>query len=149
MQVVAVNAENTLLISGAIDDWDEVRRRGVTTVVDLDGDIDPGVPEAPNELLYVYFPIRDEEKLPDLAKLEAVGRLVADLVDAGQVVLVHCLMGANRSGLLAATVLTFLGSSGREALEQLRRANPGALFNPYFADHVAGLSARRRVASPA
>lgn len=142
MEISAVNPEGTLLVSGAIDDWEAVRRHSVDTVVDMDGDVDPGVPEAPGEILYVYFPILDQE-LPDLRKLDALGRLVADLVEGGHVVLVHCLLGANRSNLLAATALTYLGMTGREALEHVRRVRPGALFNENFAAHVATLPARR------
>lgn len=142
MEIVAINPERTLLVSGVIDDWEDVKRQRVDTIVDLDGDVDAGVPEAPNEILYVYFPILDEE-LPNLRKLDALGRLVADLVEGGHIVLVHCLLGANRSNLLAATALTYLGMAGPEALEHIRRVRPGALFNPNFVEHVEALPARR------
>jgi protein-tyrosine phosphatase len=141
MEIIAVNPEATLLVSGLIDDWSDVARHRVDTIVDMDGDVDLGVPEAPNHILYLYYPIVDDG-LPCLAKLEAVARLVADLVKHEHVVLVHCLLGANRSNLLAATALTYLGLSGREALERMRQLNPGALFNEVFASHVAALPAR-------
>jgi len=86
MQMVSINPEGTLLVSGAIDDWDAIRRRRIDTIVDMEGDVDPNVPELPNHLLYVYFPILDED-LPCLTKLEALARLVADLVQAGHIVL--------------------------------------------------------------
>jgi protein-tyrosine phosphatase len=108
----------------------------------MDGDIDPGVPDAPNSILYVYHPILDED-LPDLSKIEALGRLVAELVAAGHRVLVHCRMGFNRSVLVTATALTYLGMTGERAVELLRDRRPGALFNEAFAAHVAGLPARR------
>jgi protein-tyrosine phosphatase len=142
MDLTRINPQGTLLVSGEIEDWTAVRRHGVTTVVDMDGDIDPGVPEAPNELLYVYFPIYDEN-LPDLRKLDAVARMVASLVQASHVVLVHCRMGFNRSTLVAATALTYLGMSGREACEHLQMVRPGALYNEAFAEHVRSLPARR------
>ena len=141
MDILAVNAERTLLVSGHIDDWEVVRAHRVDTIVDTDGDIDPGVPQAPNELLYVYYPLIDDH-LPCLHKLESVARLVADLVTHDHVVLVHCRMGLNRSNLLVATALTYLGLSGAEALDHLRGLRPGVLYNDSFADHVRALPAR-------
>jgi protein-tyrosine phosphatase len=114
MEIVAVNPERTLFLSGEIDSWEAVRSHRIDTIVDMDGDIDPGVPEAPNTILYVYFPILDEG-LPCLPKLEALGHMVADLAGSDHRVLVHCRMGLNRSGLVIATALTYLGSSGEEA----------------------------------
>ena len=139
-----MNAEGTLLVSGEIDDWDQVRAHRVGTIVDLDDGIDPGLPEVPNELLYVYYPLVDDE-LPDLQKLETVSRLVADLVVDGHVVLVHCRMGLNRSNLVVATALTYLGLSGAQALDHLRQLRPGILYNDVFAEHVRRLPVRSRV----
>jgi len=141
MEIVAVNAERTLFVSGAIEDWSIVRQHDVDTIVDMDGDVDPGVPEAPNQILYVYFPIRDEE-LPCREKLHAVGRMVADLVKNDHVALVHCRMGFNRSNLVIATALTYLGMSGVDALEHLQRIRPGALYNENFAGYVRSLPAK-------
>ena len=45
-------------------------------MIDLDGDLDLGIPNIPNHMLYVYFPIFDQD-LPDLNK---PARLVAALV---------------------------------------------------------------------
>jgi protein-tyrosine phosphatase len=142
VEMVAVNSERTLYVSGCIEDWRLVKAEGIDTVVDMDGDIDPGVPEAPNEILYVYFPILDEQ-LPSLAKLDALGRMVAHLVATEHRVLVHCRMGLNRSNLVIATALTYLGLSGEQALALLRELRPGALYNECFADHVRLLPARR------
>lgn len=142
MDLVAINSSATLFVSGEIDDWASVRDRGIDTIVDMDGTIDPGIPEAPNQVLYVYWPILDEG-LPPLPRLEALGRLVADLVGADHRVLVHCRMGFNRSVLVIATALTHLGMSGEEALHHLRDLRPGALFNETFAEHVRTLPARR------
>jgi protein-tyrosine phosphatase len=142
VELVAINAEGTLFVSGEIDDWGALFERSIDTVVDMDRDVDPGVPDAPNSILYVYFPILDEN-LPDLRTLDALGRLVADLVSADHRVLVHCRMGLNRSALVIATALTYLGMSGVEAVSHLREIRPGALFNETFAEHVRRLPARR------
>jgi protein-tyrosine phosphatase len=141
MEMVDVNPEGTLLVSGDIEGWESVLARRVDTVVDLDGYVDAGLPELPNRLLYVYYPIFDED-LPDLAKLEAIARMIADLVGSGHVVLVHCRMGLNRSNLVVATALTYLGMTGAEALDHLRRLRPGALYNELFAAHVSALPCR-------
>lgn len=142
MDIFAINEEGTLFVSGEIEDWEALRERGIDTIVDMDASVDAGLPQAPGSVLYVYHPIRDED-LPDLAKLEALGRLVADLVSSEHRVLVHCRMGFNRSVLVIATALTYLGMSGARALEHLRERRPGALFNENFATHVATLPARR------
>ena len=136
-----MNPAGTLLVSGDIEGWAEVLARGVDTVVDLDGYVDAGLPDTPNRMLYVYYPILDEG-LPCLPKLEALGRMVADLVGSGHVVLVHCRMGLNRSNLVVATALTYLGLTGAEAVLHLQRLRPGALYNETFADHVRALPCR-------
>ena len=71
-----------------------------------------------------------------------MGRLVADLVGTRHVVLVHCRMGFNRSNLVVATALTYLGLSGAEAVAHLQKVRPGALYNETFADHVRALPCR-------
>jgi len=142
MDIVAINPAETLFVSGAIEDWDAVRRLRINVVVDMDGGVDAGLPELPDSIFYVYHPIRDED-LPNMVQIEALGRLVADLVSAGHRVLVHCRMGFNRSVLVIATALTYMGLSGRQALADLRLRRPGALFNEVFAAHVETLPPRR------
>src|ERR1700722_13447097 len=99
MELFQVDDDGLLFISPAIDDWDELTQHEVDTVIDLDGDIDCGVPTVPNRCLYIYFPIFDED-LPNLGKLQAVGNLGANLICAGHRVLSHCGMGYNRSALV-------------------------------------------------
>ncbi len=141
MEIFPITPENTLLISGEIDDWDLVNRYGVDTIIDMDGTIDPGVPEAPDRMLYIYFPILDVE-LPSQSKLNALGMMVANLIEEGHVVLIHCLMGLNRSNLVAAMALTYLGMDGRQAVEHLQNIQPAALYNENFADYIRELPAR-------
>ncbi len=141
MDIHPINPEKTLLISGDIDDWDLVRQHGVDTIIDLDGTIDSDVPEVANEILYIYFPFIDDA-LPDERKLTGLGQLVAHLVQAGQVVLIHCFMGLNRSNLLAATALTNLGMEGPRVMEHLQSIQPAALYNEAYAEYVQKLPAR-------
>jgi protein-tyrosine phosphatase len=142
VDLVSINSERTLFVSGEIEDWQELASLGIDTVVDMDASVDEGLPQAPGAILYVYHPILDQE-LPDLVKIDALGRLVADLVSSDHRVLVHCRMGFNRSVLVIATALTYLGMTGVAALTHLRERRPGALFNETFATHVAALPARR------
>src|SRR5262245_47086075 len=108
----------------------------------MDASIDAGLPQTAGSVLYVYHPILAQD-LPTLAKIDAIARLVADLVSSEHRVLVHCRMGFNRSVLVIATALTYLGMTGAAALDHLRERRPGALFNESFASHVARLPARR------
>jgi len=142
VDIVAIDPDETLFVSGEIEDWEALVERGIDTVVDMDASVDAGLPQAPGSILYVYHPILDQD-LPNLAKIDALGRLVANLVSSDHRVLVHCRMGFNRSVLVIATALTYLGMSGTAALEYLRERRPGALFNETFAIHVATLPARR------
>jgi protein-tyrosine phosphatase len=138
MDVVLLNEHGSLYLSSDIDDWPAIRELSITAVIDLDGDLDIGVPNVPNQLLYVYFPI-DDDGLPDLVKLDAVARLGAGLVSSGQKVLCHCLLGFNRSALMTGLILVHLGMSGSEAVELLQSKRPGALFNEAFADYLRSL----------
>jgi protein-tyrosine phosphatase len=139
MNLYVVESETRLYFSPVIEDWEALAAEGITVVIDLEGGLDHGCPTLPNHMLYVYFPIYDED-LPDRAKLHAVARLGASLVQAGHKVLCHCGMGFNRSALMAGLILIELGvCPGHEAVSALRRCRPGALFNEVFAAYLASL----------
>jgi protein-tyrosine phosphatase len=135
MNVFCLDDAGCLFLSPKIEDWSVLDEHGITVVIDLEGDLDHGVPTVPNHILYLYFPIYDEE-LPDLAKLHAVARLGASLVESGHKVLSHCGMGFNRSALVAGLILSYLGMPGEETVPHLRRKRPGALFNQTFAEYL-------------
>lgn len=141
MDLIRVDDAGALFLSPDIDDWETIAAEGISTVIDLDGDLDIGVPTTPDHLLYLYFPF-DDANLPDLTRLHAVAELGASLVGRGQRVLCHCLMGLNRSALIAGLILVHLGKSGREALALLKDRRPGALYNKMFADYLESLPAR-------
>jgi protein-tyrosine phosphatase len=138
MQLFQVDDSGALFISPAVSDWAPLQERGIDTVIDLDGGLDHCIPTVPNQVLYVYFPIFDED-LPSLTKLNAVADLGAALVRSGHRVLSHCGMGFNRSALVAGLILLRLGVSGPEAVRRLRACRPGALFNQVFASHLDAL----------
>lgn len=140
MNTFLIDDDGRLFISPRIDDWQHLESHGISVVIDLEGGLDDGVPSVPNHVLYLYFPIFDED-LPDLDKLHAVARLGSSLVQAGHKVLSHCGMGFNRSALVAGLILVHLGRSGEEAFHLLRSKRPGALFNEVFANYLRGLPA--------
>src|SRR5262249_55915558 len=141
MELFQVDDGGQLFISPAINelkDWETLRRYEVDTVIDLDGDIDLGVPTLPNRYLYIYFPIFDED-LPNLSKLHAIGNLGATIINSGHRVLSHCGMGYNRSALVAGLILHKLGMPGPSVVQRLRERRPGALFNDCFAAYLESL----------
>ncbi len=138
MDIICLDDAGCLYLSPKIEDWAPVADNGITVVIDLEGDLDHCVPTMPNHVLYIYFPIYDED-LPDMAKLEAVARLGASMVQSGHRVLSHCGMGFNRSALVAGMILHYLGMPGEETVRHLRQRRAGALFNEVFAEYLTTL----------
>ena len=141
MELYQVDDAGLLFVSPDIVDWQPLADRDVRLVIDLDGHVDQGIPTIPNQLMYVYFPF-DDAALPDLVKLHALGRLSADLIRQQRAVLIHCVMGLNRSPLIAGVALTYLGLSGTEACRLLQERRVGALYNSIYADYLCSLPAQ-------
>lgn len=138
MDLICLDEKGCLYLSPKIEDWALLEEHGITVVIDLDGEIDSGIPTLPDHVLYLYYPIFDED-LPDQAKLHAVARLGASMVESGHKVLSHCGMGFNRSALVAGLILYYLGIPGPDAVALLRQRRPGALFNEVFASYLLSL----------
>jgi protein-tyrosine phosphatase len=138
MELFQVDDTGRLFISPAITDWHRLTHHSIDTVIDLDGEVDAGVPTLPNHCLYIYFPIYDED-LPNLKKLHGIARLGAELVREGHHVLSHCGMGFNRSALVAGLILNQLGMTGTDVVRRMRERRPGALFNERFAEYLSAL----------
>jgi hypothetical protein len=140
MDLFQVDDDGQLFISAAIEEWDSVARFEIDTVIDLDGGLDACIPTCADQCLYVYFPIcDDDERLPSLTKLRALGQFGAALIRSGHRVLAHCGMGYNRSALVAGLILIELGMPGRAAVARCRERRPGALYNPMFAAFLESL----------
>jgi hypothetical protein len=56
MELFQIDDAQRLFISPEIDDWQPITERQISVIIDLDGDIDIGVPTVPNQLMYIYFP---------------------------------------------------------------------------------------------
>jgi protein-tyrosine phosphatase len=129
-----------LLLSKALVEPDDFASLGVDAIVALDDWEYTWSPPVPENHLYVHFPIDDADAVDP--KTREVARLVADLVTTGYRVLVHCVQGLNRSGMVVARALMFLGYGAEEAIALVRQRRGvdegfGALGNEWF---VAWLS---------
>jgi protein-tyrosine phosphatase len=142
MELFPIDDQGRLFISPSIDDWRPIEDLGIQVVIDLDDDLDIGVPAVPNQMLYIYYPIEDAPELPDLDKLLTIARLGARLVDCGYKLLAHCGMGHNRSALVAGLILRYLGMSGDEVVSLLRERRQGALYNKAFAEYLSCVEVR-------
>jgi protein-tyrosine phosphatase len=69
------------------------------------------------------------------AQIRAVASRVARRVRAGRRVLVTCVQGRNRSGVISGLALVELGMSGEQAIHLIRTFRNG-LANPHFIDMV-------------
>ena len=125
----------TRLAASDLAMWAPILERGIDTVIDLEGGIDHGVPTEANKFLYIYLPIHDGE-MPDMDRLHAVAKLGAELVRRGDRVLAHCGMGLNRSALMVALILRYLGMDGQAVVTRCRELRTGALFNQVFAEYL-------------
>jgi protein-tyrosine phosphatase len=139
VDILLLDDAGHVALSPDIDDWRPIEAAGISAVIDLDGDLDLGVPTMPNYVLYIYFPIDDAE-LPDLTRLHAVAQLGAQLVSQGHKVLAHYALGCNRSALMAGLILIYLGMAGEDAVDLIRRRRAGALFNETFALYLRTLA---------
>ncbi len=61
---------------------------------------------------------------------------IADRIEEGETVIVHCRGGLGRSGMVAASVLVALGHSAEDALGTVRGAREGAVETPDQEDRV-------------
>ncbi len=61
---------------------------------------------------------------------------IANRIEEGETVIVHCRGGLGRSGMVAASVLVALGHSAEEAIKTVRGARKGAIETPDQEDRV-------------
>jgi len=138
-EIVPLDDAGHLFLSAAIQDWQPILDRGIDTVIDLEGDVDHGVPNLSNQFLFIYLPIEDGQ-MPDLDRLHGVAKLCSDLIKRGDRVLSHCGMGLNRSALMAALILMYGGMTGAQAVERIQSRRPAALYNDVFRNYlISGL----------
>lgn len=82
--------------------------------------------------IYIWHPI-DDMDVKDAHALRSIAAMVADRVEMGDKVLVHCSAGLNRSGVINGRALMWLGMSVDEAVSTIRKNRySSALCNPRF-----------------
>lgn len=127
-----------LYIRGSIQDWvrpSDLEGTGIRRVYALHG---PGQPMLRGWSGYRHFPMSDGRRIPDNA--HDVADLVVKDVLSGRPVVVLCLQGRNRSGLVVALALrSIMSVSGAEAARMVREVRPRALSNPAFSRHLEAL----------
>lgn len=76
---------------------------------------------------------------------QATGRIVANLVRSNKMVLVTCIAGINRSGLVSALAIHHLtGKSGRDCIRDVQRnRRGGALGNAQFREALRRLKEKK------
>ncbi len=100
---------------------------------------------------YVVHPMDDVPWIPDQDAIHELAGEVAHLVRRDRRVVVNCMSGLNRSGLLVGRTLIALGHTPEEAVAMIREARgPRALSNRAFAKFLLldctprALACRRR-----
>jgi hypothetical protein len=116
------------------NDWGKIVAMKTALIIDLEGDVDTH----PEGIELIHWPIKDGDQLPNLKRLWEIAEYAVDFfLKRKRVVLAHCSMGKNRSGLMNAVILMrLLDIPGREAMQMVRDAVPGALFNPVFVEYL-------------
>jgi protein-tyrosine phosphatase len=144
MQVFEI-LQNQLYQSGAPEgeaDWSPIHALKIDIVVDLFGTLDPDVPNAPNSILYVFWPIEDHAELPDVRMLDVLTDMIVREIQDGHKALVHCHKGKSRSGLFnAIAVMKLQKVDGKRAIEIVRLGRPEALGNRSFVAYLESLPA--------
>lgn len=115
--------------SSKIDELQVFESYKFDAVIDLEGGFD----KVPNpKFLYLYFKFLDIPILPNRNTLRSVASFGFSLWRAGARVLVHCSYGINRSSLVNGVILNLHGYPGKEAVDIIQLARPGALLNIIF-----------------
>jgi hypothetical protein len=92
----------------------------------------PPMPLTKDGAEHIFLPIHDWEII-DEGAIRDVSREVARRYARGEVILVHCAQGWNRSGVVVARALMFTGYTAEDAIAAVRRARGAlALSNQWF-----------------
>ncbi len=106
------------------------------------------LPEAAREagIEVLHLPIEDVNVPESMSECQATVRAAAQALDEGKTVVVHCRGGLGRSGLVAACCLVECGVEPGTAIEEVRKARPGAVETPeqeqFVWDYAGELAAR-------
>lgn len=95
-------------------------------------------PEKIGRAKLVHAPMDDDLITDEIIQTATTAALLAkDFMDQGLNVLVSCLAGKNRSGLVSGLILCDrFGMSGTEAVSQIKKQRPIALTNESFTEYL-------------
>ncbi|HWQ08786.1 MAG TPA: ADP-ribosylglycohydrolase family protein [Holophaga sp.] len=99
---------------------------------------------AARRMKHLHLPIPDGG-VPDgrwEAAWEQAGPRIREALDRGEKVLVHCLGGLGRTGMVTARLLVEFGMEPGQAIRTVRAARPGTIETQQQEAYVLGLSAR-------
>lgn len=100
-----------------------LRSRGITAVVNMRSEYDYPELAKLHELKYLRLPT-DDNGAPALADLAKGVEFIADEIDGGGRVYVHCWEGIGRSATMAAAYLVSMGSTPESAWKKIKRVRP-------------------------
>jgi ADP-ribosyl-[dinitrogen reductase] hydrolase len=122
-----------------IDSWGA---RAIVTLMEqheLESHKVPDLPNmVPSHIHFFHLPMPDGG-VPDAAwekDWAAAGATIRNLLKNGVRVLIHCLGGLGRTGLVSAKLLVEFGASPTEAIKQVRAARPGTIENSWQEQYV-------------
>jgi len=99
---------------------------------------------------HIWFPIPDTSVPRNMSRFANLITRIIDALSNGQTVVVHCMAGLGRSGLVAASCLTALGLTPAQAISLVRSVRPRAIdpkeqesFVAAFNSYVRGSVQRR------
>ena len=108
------------------EDAEFLAKQGVDLLISLTG----GVPNpdvlADFEIESFHIPVEDFHP-PTLAQQIELVERVAQALDEGGRVGIHCAAGVGRTGTMLATFLVYLGNSADEAIARIRELRPGSI----------------------
>ncbi|MCS7133694.1 MAG: dual specificity protein phosphatase family protein [Candidatus Caldarchaeum sp.] len=104
-----------------------LRKIGITAIVSLTEDPLPGKLLDGSDIKYFHFPLQDHQPA-DPGKIQEIVKTLRKLVNGGEKVLVHCLAGLGRTGMVLTAYLMAEEKNGwRESLEKVRKLRPGSV----------------------
>ncbi|MCS7110090.1 MAG: dual specificity protein phosphatase family protein [Candidatus Caldarchaeum sp.] len=104
-----------------------LRKIGVTAIISLTENPLPGKLLDGTDIKYFHFPLEDHQPA-DPRKIHEIVKTLQKLVNEREKVLVHCLAGLGRTGMvLTAYVMAEEKNRWRESLEKVRNLRPGSV----------------------
>ncbi|MGC9334985.1 MAG: protein-tyrosine phosphatase family protein [Anaerolineae bacterium] len=102
--------------------WRRLELRGVTAVVNMRIEFDDAAAGIAPER-YLYLPTVDDAA-PSLEHLRSGAAFIADEIQRGGVVYIHCGSGIGRAATMAAAYLVSTGLTAEEAWDRIRLGRP-------------------------